>query len=121
MHPAEKKSPDRTEATAQVRVLSARFGNHRAQFRIGERAKKRKNRADNPSGEYYRDEAALAGHFGRLEKNAGANHRAYDDCAGGPCTEAADKIELLRRCFRERFLGCHDFPFLSRTVVLSFW
>src|SRR6266851_5413186 len=76
------------------------------------RTKERENRADDPGGENDGDEAALTGHFGRLEKNSRADHCADDDRARGPGAESADEFEpFLRRVCGQDFSGCHDFPF----------
>src|SRR5712672_3363586 len=112
MHPAKEESPDWTEAPAQIGILSAGFGKQRTQFREGEGAEEGENCADDPSRENYRDKASLAGHFGWLKKNTGADHGADDYRAGCPSTKSTDKIEaLLRRACGQDFSGGHDFPF----------
>ena len=84
MHPAEEEAPGWTEGASKVGVLAAGFGDGGAQFGERQRAKEGENCAYDPRGEDDADGAAFAGHFGGLEEDAGADHGADDDGAGGP-------------------------------------
>ena len=75
IHP-NRISPHRPEPAPQIRVLAARLRNRRAQFRVGQRAKNRKHRADDPRGKHDRNRVAFPRHFRRLQENARPNHRA---------------------------------------------
>jgi len=93
--PAKGETPDRTETSAQIGVLAARFRDGRAEFGEGQCAEQREQSADNPGGKDDGHGAAFTSHFGGFQKNAGTDHGADDNRRGGPGAEATDKLETL--------------------------
>src|SRR5260370_536991 len=95
MHPSKGEAVNWAEATAEVGGFAAGFRNHRTQFGERKRAKDGKNRADDPGRKNDGDAASFAGHFGRLQEDAGANHCADNDGRGGPGAQPANEFETF--------------------------
>src|SRR6266849_800265 len=95
MRPAEEKSVDRPESTAQISVFAACFRNHGTEFGERERAKNRENGADNPCGKNNGNVFAFARHFRGLQENARADHGADNDGRGGPSSQAAHQFQAF--------------------------
>src|SRR5580704_7294702 len=95
-HPAEEKSPERTEAAIEVNVGAAGFGEGGAEFGITEGAREHNESADDPRGENQSSGAHDASHVAGNQENASTDGVANDDGRGGPQAEAANQVGMLR-------------------------
>ena len=84
---------------AQVDVLAAGIGQHRAEFRIGHGAEEREQAADNPREIDERGRAGVFHHFAGHEEDAAADDGPHHDGRGLAGAEHAGQIgrDRLRR------------------------
>src|SRR6202008_1715716 len=95
VHPAEEEAPERAKPAAEIRILAARFRNGGAQFPIGQGAKNREQRANDPGGENDANIPPFASHFCRFQKDARPDHGASYNRRGSPWAESSDKFQAL--------------------------
>ena len=101
--PPIQKAPQRPVSIAHIDILSPGIRTNRAQLRVGERSKERKQTSKNPSQINQARRADRLHHLRRNKKNAAPNNGSRDNRDRMPDVEPADQLwpalQLMLRPF----------------------